>query len=216
MQQPNNNTENITNGENITKSANVQNKEDRKNAAFREMFEWLDVIVTSVIAVVLIFTFVFRVARIDGNSMLNTLHNDERVIMTNMFYEPKYGDIVVISRNADNAPKSTEDDAPIIKRVIATAGQTVDINFETGEVTVDGKVLKEDYIREPTHLYLGVDFPVRVPENCIFVMGDNRNDSLDSRSPQIGENGMINKQYVLGHVIFRIHPLNQFGSLINK
>lgn len=177
------------------------------------IFEWLDVVIASIIAVVLIFTFVFRIAAIDGDSMKNTLFDKERVIISNLFYEPKQGDIVVISRNTDNSTTEEDQQKPIIKRVIATAGQTVDIDFTTGNVTVDGVVLHEEYIREPTHRQFDIEFPVRVPENCIFVMGDNRNESLDSRSSQIGQNGMIDKKYVLGHAVFRIFPFNRIGTL---
>lgn len=177
------------------------------------LFEWLDIVIASVIAVVLIFTFVFRIAAIDGDSMKNTLFEDERVIITNLFYEPKPGDIVVVSRNTDNTAVKEQAEKPIIKRVIATAGQTVDIDFVAGTVTVDGVVLQEPYIREPTHRQFDIEFPVRVPENCIFVMGDNRNESLDSRSSQIGDSGMIDKKYVLGHAIFRVFPFNRIGRL---
>lgn len=189
----------------------VSSKKEHRLAA--SIFEWLDIIVASIIAVVLIFTFVFRIAAIDGDSMKNTLFNKERVIISNLFYEPKQGDIVVISRNTDNSTTEGDQQKPIIKRVIATAGQTVDIDFTTGNVTVDGVVLYEEYIRELTHRQFDIEFPVRVPENCIFVMGDNRNESLDSRSSQIGQNGMIHKKYVLGHAVFRIFPFNRIGTL---
>ena len=106
----------------------------------KDLFEWTDVIITAIIAVVIIFTFVFKVVTIDGNSMKNTLFNGDKVIITNMFYEPKRGDIVVISRNIDNSLDNNGNE-PIIKRIIATEGQTVDINFETGVVYVDGIAL---------------------------------------------------------------------------
>lgn len=179
----------------------------------RELFDWLDIIVASVISVVIIFTFIFRVVVIDGNSMKNTLLDKERVIITSLFYKPKRGDIVVISRNTDNSPDPSKDEQPIIKRIIATEGETVDIDFEKGIVYVDGTALKEDYTLEPTYRQLDIDFPVRVEEDCVFVLGDNRNDSLDSRSSQIGDNGMINKKYILGHAIARVYPINKIGAL---
>ena len=186
------------------------------NSAYGLILEGLDVIVTAMIAVIILFSFVFRIPTIDGNSMNDTLFNGERVIISNVMYEPKYGDIVVISRNYTNDSENIERySMPIIKRVIATEGQTVDIDFEKGIVYVDGKELKEDYTRTPTNLSYDIKFPVTVKENCVFVMGDNRNDSLDSRSSQIGDGGMIDKRYILGKAFLRIFPFNKFGKIGN-
>ncbi len=179
------------------------------------VFEWLTILTEAVIAVVIIFGLIFRVATIDGDSMKNTLYHGEKVIITNLAYEPKQGDIVVISRNMGN-PDLQSENMPIIKRVIAVAGQTVDINFETGVVSVNGKALKEDYIKTPTYNSADVKFPVTVPEGCIFVLGDNRAVSLDSRYSTVGKNGMIDKRYVLGHAVFRMFPFERIGRLDNK
>ena len=185
-----------------------------KNSAFGTVLESIDVVVSAMIAVILLFIFVFKVPTIEGISMNNTLMDGERIIISNVFYEPKYGDIVVISRNYSNNEDNVERySMPIIKRVIATAGQTVNIDFEKGIVYVDGVALDEDYTRTPTNLSYDVTFPVTVPENCVFVMGDNRNDSLDSRSSQIGNGGMIDKRYILGKAIIRIFPFNKIGKL---
>ena len=183
-----------------------------KPGLVREIYDWVDAIVVTLIAVVVLFTFVFRIVGVKGESMLQTLHPDDRVIITNLFYKPKAGDIVVISRNYTNDENQvkTRDNEPIIKRVIATEGQTVDIDFSTGVVTVDGVQLEETYINTPTNLHYDITFPQRVPENCIFVMGDNRNKSLDSRSSEIG---MIDQRYVLGHAVFRVLPFGSFGGL---
>ena len=178
-----------------------------------DVFEWLDVVVASVVAVVIIFTFVFRIVSIDGDSMNNTLFDGERVIITDMFYQPKRGDIVVISRNTDNSSDTESYEKPIIKRVIATEGELVDIDFEQGIVYVDGVALEEPYIKEATHKSFDIVFPVRVKENCVFVMGDNRNDSLDSRSSMIGEMGQVNEKYILGHAVCRIYPIQKIGGL---
>lgn len=178
------------------------------------IFEWLDVITTAIIAVVLIFTFLFRVATIDGQSMENTLFNNEKVIITNFGYIPRQGDIVVISRNVKNSVENeTQSELPIIKRVIATEGQTVDIDFEKGTVYVDGVLVDDSYTKTPTNLKYDIEFPVIVDKNCIFVLGDNRNDSLDSRSSRIGNDGMIDTRYVLGHAVLRIFPFNKIGGL---
>ena len=179
----------------------------------KEIFDWLEIVTAAIVAVVVIFTFVFRIATIEGSSMQNTLLNGQKVVITNWFYTPKVGDIVVVSRNADNSPSSDNTKTPIIKRVIAVEHQTVDINFETGVVYVDGVALDEPYTKTPTNKNYDIQFPVRVPEGHIFCLGDNRNDSLDSRSSLIGEMGMIDTRYVLGRAHFRIFPFNKIGVI---
>ena len=183
----------------------------------KEVIEWLGVIASALIIVVVLFGFVFRVAIISGDSMKNTLLNGDVVVITNLDYEPKQGDIVVVSRNVDNKPENLRDEGsgPIIKRVIATEFQIVDINFETGEVKVDGMVLDEPYISSLTLNEYDVKFPITVPEGHIFVLGDNRRVSLDSRSGRIGNNGMIDTRYVLGHAVYRFFPFDKMGGLTN-
>lgn len=178
------------------------------------IFDWLEVLVQAIIAVVICFSFLFRIATIDGPSMMNTLQDGEKVVITNLFYEPKVGDIVVISRNKENSIYTMNDtNTPIIKRIIATEGQIVDIDFENGVVYVDGIKLDEPYTRTPTNVKSDVEFPVTVDEGCVFVLGDNRNDSMDSRYSNIGNYGMIDKRYILGCAIFRILPLNKMGKI---
>lgn len=178
----------------------------------RDIFEWLEVIVTAMVAVVVVFTFVFKVVTIDGGSMRETLHNGDKVVISNLFYTPKQKDIVVISRNIDNSYES-ESQAPIIKRVIATEGQIVDIDFNTGMVYVDGVALDEPYTRTPTNLSYDIQFPVKVDDGCVFVLGDNRNDSHDSRSSLIGNNGMIDTRYILGKAILKVFPFSEIGGI---
>ena len=185
-----------------------------KTRLSKEILEWIEVLCTALCLVVLIFTFVFRVATIDGNSMLNTLHEGEKVIITNLNYKPKQGDIVVVSRNKENSVwGEIYGQEPIIKRVIAVGGQTVDIDFKTATVFVDGEVLKEDYLGSPTYDKYDVDFPLYIPEGYIFVMGDNRGDSMDSRDSRIGEGGLVDERYVLGHAVYRFLPVNKMGVL---
>ncbi len=190
----------------------VEKNESKKSIIF-SIFEWLDVVVASVVVVVILFTFVFRIVKIDGNSMNNTLIDGERVIITDMFYTPKRGDVVVISRNTENSTVVGSYKEPIIKRVIATEGDIVDIDFSKGIVYVNNEPLKEEYIKEPTYRMGDVKFPLVVKEDCVFVLGDNRNDSKDSRSSEIGEDGQVDVKYILGHAILRVFPLNKFGGI---
>lgn len=191
----------------------VIEQEPQSKAKFslrRELFEWLDVIITAIIAVVIIFSLVFRVATIDGPSMENTFFTGDKVIISNFLYTPKFGDVVVVSRNVDNSIETVSDE-PIIKRVIALEGQKVDIDFEKGIVYVDDVALDEPYTKTPTNVKYDLKFPVYVPEGCIFVLGDNRNESLDSRASDIGNNGMIDIRYVIGRAVVRIFPFSEVG-----
>lgn len=186
----------------------------KENSLFSFVLEGLDVVISAMIAVIILFVFIFKIPTIEGSSMNDTLFDGERIVISNVAYEPKYGDIVVVSRNYTNNSANTEHAAsPIIKRVIATEGQTVDIDFQNGTVWVDGVRLNEDYTKTPTNLSYDVKFPLTVKKNCVFVMGDNRNDSLDSRSSSIGDGGMIDKRYILGRALFRIFPFNKFGGI---
>ncbi len=188
-------------------------KSDDKSTFKTDFFDWLEILVSAIILLVVLFTFFFKVVTIDGPSMENTLHNGERIIISNIGDEAKYGDIVVISRNQNNIVGDTDASAPVIKRVIATAGQTVDIDFEKGIVYVDGVALEEPYVKTPTNTYFDIKFPVNVPDDCVFVLGDNRNNSTDSRSSLIGDYGMIDKRYILGKVVLRVLPFDKFGRV---
>ena len=150
------------------------------------------------LTVVLVFTFVIRLIGVDGHSMVPTLQDGDRLlVMNSMLYDDyKYGDIVVLR-------KETFMQEPIVKRVIATAGQTVDIDFDEGVVYVDGRALEEDYINERTYLEEGTEFPLTVPEGSIFVMGDNRNRSSDSRDSRLGT---VDTRYVIGKAVFLAFP----------
>ena len=196
----------------------MDNSEEKTVNLRKDVFDWLDIVVSAVIAVIIIFCFLFRVVTIQGESMENTLYNNEKVIISNLFYEAKQGDIVVISRNTHNSAADVTNQGPIIKRVIATEGQYVDIDFKKGKVYVGYDLanmveLQEPYTKTLTTRKADVEFPVYVDEGCVFVLGDNRNDSLDSRYSVIGDNGLIDKRYILGHAVFRIFPLDRMGGL---
>ncbi len=151
------------------------------------------------VAILLVFMLLFRVIVVSGDSMYSTLWDgDYLLLLSNLFYhEPKQGDIVVISK------KTFEEGAPIVKRVIATEGQTVDIDFNNGVVYVDDVPLTEPYVNSPTQDASGTSFPLTVEDNCIFVLGDNRGVSKDSRSWEIGQ---IDKREVLGKALYRFLP----------
>ena len=150
-------------------------------------------------AVILVFLLLFRVIVVSGDSMYNTLvDGDYLLLVSNLLYRnPQHGDVIVASKD------SFDNGSPIIKRGIATEGQTVDIDFEAGIVYVDGIALQEEYTYTPTNVKEGVQFPVTVAEGCIFVMGDNRNGSKDSRNPEIG---MVDKREVLGKAVLLFLP----------
>ncbi|MBQ0083167.1 MAG: signal peptidase I [Clostridiales bacterium] len=185
---------------------------DKKSRFKNDFFEWIEIVVSAIVMLVILFTFVFKVVVVDGNSMKNTLLDGQRLIISNFAYEPNYGDIVVISKDANHIP-STDGEHSIIKRVIATEGQVVNIDFQRGIVYVDGVALDEPYVRTLTNVSFDVAFPAVVKEGCVFVLGDNRNDSTDSRSSFIGEDGMVDKRYIVGKALFRIFPFNVAGGI---
>ena len=174
-------------------------EQEKQTAKGRDLYEWVQSLVGSVLVVVAIFTFVIRMMGVDGHSMLNTLQHGDRLLVVNsmLYHDYKYGDIVILRKNG------VFDDDPIVKRVIAVEGQTVDIDFAEGIVYVDGEALEEDYIREPTYTAEGTEFPLTVPEGSVFVMGDNRNGSSDSRDYRLGT---VDTRYVIGKAAFLIFP----------
>ena len=174
-------------------------EQERKTVRGRDLYEWIQSLVGSVLVVVAIFTFGIRMLGVDGHSMLNTLQHGDRLMVVNpiFYHDYKYGDIVILRKTG------VFDNEPIVKRVIATGGQTVDIDFSEGVVYVDGEALEEDYIREPTYTAEGTEFPLTVPEGSIFVMGDNRNGSSDSRDYRLGT---VDTRYVIGKAAFLLVP----------
>ena len=177
----------------------------------RDKSIWVDVynvlsdVSCCLVFVTILFVFAVRLVGVVGDSMYPTLHNGDRLtLLSNFLYEPQVGDIVVLKA------VHFDEDSPIVKRVIADEGQTIDINFATGDVWVDGVLLDEPYINDPTTREEGMTFPLTVPENCIFVMGDNRLYSTDSRNPSIG---CVDKRYVLGKALQIVLPISRFGGV---
>lgn len=173
----------------------------------RELLEWVEMFSFAVALVVIVFSFVCRFAVVKGPSMEKTLYDGEVLIVFDLFYEPKQGDIIVFQ-----SPTILGND-PIVKRVIATEGQVIDIDFQNWVVTVDGVPLDESYVNNllPEVMH-GSDylFPQTVEKGKIFVMGDNRNHSTDSRSMLIGQ---VDTRYVLGKLITRVLPLQKAGAV---
>ena len=171
----------------------------------REMYQNVRTLVTVLAVLILVFTFVARIIVVSGPSMENTLQNGDAMLVWSLGYTPEQGDVVVPTK------RSYQEDS-IVKRVIATGGQTVDIDYATGTVYVDGVALEEDYIKEQMQVpsYGDMVNHVTVPEGCLFVMGDNRNQSADSRYPEIG---IVDERCVIGRVVAVIFPFSNFGLL---
>lgn len=180
---------------------NTENTKKQKNEA--EVFEWLQCIVSALVLCILVFTFLGRHIGVIGSSMVPTLEEGDGLIISNLFFTPEYGDIVVLR-------KDTFAEYPIIKRVIATEGQTVDIDFEAGIVYVDGEALDEPYTNSLTTVHEDFEEEITVPAGCIFVMGDNRNRSTDSRTSSIG---CVDTRYIIGKALWRITPIGKFGKI---
>lgn len=175
---------------------------EEKLTPIGEIYEWILSIVTALVMCILLFIFILHPVDVDGDSMNYTLLDGDKMLVADIFYTPKQGDIVVFRKDEYKSEA-------LVKRVIATEGQTVEIDFDKGIVYVDGEALDEPYIADYTHLTLDYSGIQTVPEGCVFVMGDNRNKSTDSRKAEIG---MVDTRLILGKVVFVMFPLDRIGS----
>ena len=165
------------------------------------LYDYVGAIVAAMVLLVLLFTFVFRAAGVLGDSMQPTLQDGDRLVLFSHFYTPARGDIVIVRR---------DDEEPIVKRVIGVAGDVVSIDEQTEKVYLNGEELDEPYLDCTTPTLYGFTGPYTVPAGTIFVMGDNRPESHDSRAPDIGA---VKLDHVMGKAVFRILPLSSFGKI---
>ncbi len=170
--------------------------------ARRETYDWIQSLMLALIICVCMFSFFVRVIDVSGSSMNPTLYNGDKMLVSKLFLNPKRGDVIVFRSDTYDPNKA------LVKRVIATEGQEINIDFDNGIVYVDGEALEEPYIAELTHRKLDFIGPKTVPSGCVFVMGDNRNASTDSRKTEIG---MVDTRTIIGKVYCVIFPLEELG-----
>ncbi len=173
-------------------------------ASVRELYDWIYCLLFALIVCVILFAFVFHVIDVVGSSMVPTLHNGDKMLVSGLFYKPKAGDVVVFKKNEYDPNKA------LVKRVIATEGQEINMDFANGIVYIDGEAIAEPYINELTYNKLDFIGPKTVPEGCVFVMGDNRNASVDSRKNEIG---MLDTRLILGRSYAVIYPLSVLRAI---
>ena len=176
-----------------------KNQNTEKTEGTGSILEYLHDVVYILALILVLFTFCMRVVIVSGSSMFSTLVDGDYLLLINrpLCGDLEQGDIVVASM------ERFKDGEPIVKRVVATEGQTVDIDFRAGIVYVNGVALEEEYTYTPTHLSEGMEFPLVVEEGCLFLMGDNRGDSRDSRAPEIG---LVDEREILGRAVFLLMP----------
>ena len=167
-----------------------------------DLYEWIQSLMTALVICMAIFIFIIRVIDVSGSSMFPTLHDGDKMLVSNLFYTPHAGDVIVFKTDRYDPERA------LVKRVIATEGQEISIDFDRGIVYIDGLPVEEDYIAELTKTKLDFIGPQTVPEGCMFVMGDNRNASTDSRKKEIG---MVDQRMLLGRAYYVIFPLSDTG-----
>ena len=174
------------------------------NASSKELYDWIYCLLFALIVAVLLFSFVVHPIDVVGSSMVPTLHNGDKMLVSGLLYKPKAGDVVVFKSDTYDPNKA------LVKRVIATEGQEINMDFAHGIVYIDGEPIAEPYINELTFNKLDFIGPKTVPEGCVFVMGDNRNASVDSRKKEIG---MLDNRLILGRAYYVIFPLSVLRAI---
>ena len=206
----------MDNNEEIMVGESMGDESERKDKRREGINDWIEVFTAAVTIVVIMLSFIMRIATVRGHSMDNTLSDGQVLIMSDMFYTPKQGDIIVVQQNGGYF------ESPLVKRVIATGGQKLHIDFTNWEVTVDGKLIDEEYVKRGIpgvsmdkeeyysvySSYFDETGSITIPEGYLFVMGDNRNESSDSRSIYVG---LVRENEVLGKVVFSLLPLSKLG-----
>ena len=200
--------------DNTVSQPNKKKKDDGSDGKL-ELYDWIQCVIAALVLGILFFVFVARVVNVEGSSMFPTLHDEDKVLTSGLFYKPQAGDVVVVQTDSYGP-------TALVKRVIATEGQTIDIDFDNGVVYVDDIALDEPYINAPTTTREDFEGPVTVPEGCVFLMGDNRNASTDSRRSTIG---MVDERCIIGKVLMILIPSqteteprdwSRMGSIYNQ
>ena len=189
------------------KNGKVQETEEQlppDQQARLDLYDWIQSLMVALVICVSLFIFAVRVIDVSGSSMVPTLRDGDKMIVSDLFYKPKYGDIVVFKTD------QYDPDRALVKRVIATEGQEISLDFDRGVVYINGSPIEEDYIAELTTTKLDFIGPQTVPEGCVFVMGDNRNASTDSRKKEIG---MVDERMILGRAYYVVFPLSEMGRI---
>lgn len=200
----------------VTAQSNAPEERKDQDGWRQSLFEWLELLAVVLVIIVTLFTFVVSIVGVDGSSMYPTLHDRDLMLVQRIAYTPRQGDVIVLRKD------HTFGDQALVKRVIATGGQTVYIDYDNNTITVDGEILEEPYLNYEYDDMYGSDYMAdkvdldpqyvnqefTVPEGCIFVCGDNRNHSSDSRVAQLG---MVDERYVIGRVLLVFFPFSDFG-----
>ena len=205
--------ENFDNQNNVENQAEDSINETKKFNWRRELFDWIQAIAVALVVSFLLKNYVLTLAKVQGQSMEPTLQHEDRLYVNRLMYKPEKGDVIIFRPGFDP-------DRPYIKRIIATEGDTLYINFVSGDVYVNDEKIDEPYISEGTHL-MGAyieslmrngeysrENPIVIEKDKMFVMGDNRNASKDSR-----EIGQVPEDEIIGHAIFRFWPVNKVTTL---
>ena len=186
----------------------VEDVQKHKQPFHAWALDWIETIVMAFVIVTVVFTFAARVVTVDGASMEPNYYDGDRVLVTSLDGEAKAGDVVIIVHALEET---------LIKRVVATEGQVVDFDNELGELIVDGQVVNGEVYGTrngitfaPENVGDTMDFPQTVPEGCVFVLGDHRDDSTDSRKLSVG---MVDRRNILGRVVFNLYPMSKIGPV---